>query len=583
MIMPRAMRRGLSDAWSRERVRGRAASAFALLAFLLLAVLLFWGSWSTADSHPGILPDSEAQMWWMSWMGFALGHGQNPLYSHYIGYPSGVNAMSSNTITIPGLVVLPVTATLGVITAYSLLATVAPAVSGWCAYLVARRYVRSYLAAIAGGLLYGFSPYMAAQSLGHVGLTLAFIPPLMWLVLDSVLVGKKRPVALGAIFGLLAAIQVMTAEELLATEGIAVLVALTALAAFHPRQVRSALEPGLRAGLAAAAVFVVLAGPALAFQFLGPQQVRGVIRGSETFVTDLYNFVIPTNVQLIHPAWSDEIVAMFTGTTAEWNGYIGAGLIVLLLFVVVRMHNRPVVPVAAVGALLLAIFSLGPHLHVAGEVTSWSLAWRVDGLPLLQQILPARLMLYFYLFASVLLAVYVETMLTAGGRARQVALAALLAVAMVPLLPAWPYPYRQDERPVFFRSSMVDGVGEGGAVLVLPFSRADNSDAMLWQAESGMRFSMPEGNFVSKWGTGPGPTPLSNVAEAIQAGGYAPLVDAAMRSQLSDDMRATGIKAVIVGSMPNRSEMIILFNQLYRASPIDEGGVSLWRGVPPRS
>ncbi len=568
--------------WSTQRLRGRAGTASALLFFLVLAVLLFWSSWSTADSHPGVPGDAEATMWWMRWMGFALGHGQNPLFTDYIGYPFGVNAMWSNGYALPSFVLLPVTAIFGVITAYNLMATLALALSGWCAYLVARRYVRSYAAAVAGGLLYGFSPYMAAQSLGHVGLTLAFIPPLMWLVLDTVVVRKKHPVALGAVFGLLAAAQVMTAEEMLATEAIAAVVALLALAAFHPREVRPALGPALRAGLSASAVFAVLTGPALAFQFLGPQQVPGVIRPPDMFVTDLYNFVLPTNLQLIHPAWSDDIVSLFTGNLLEWNGYVGAGLILLVLFVVVRLRSRPVVPVAAVTAVVMAIFSMGPHLHIAGEVTSWPLLWQVDGLPLLPQVLPARLMLYFYLFASVLVAMYVETMITTHGRPRQVALALLFAVAMIPLLPTWPYPHRQDERPVFFRSSMANGVGGDSAVLVLPFSRKD-ADAMFWQSESGMRFRMAEGNFVSEWGAGPAPTRLSNVAEAIQAGSPSPGVSAALRTQLSDDMLVTGIQAVIVGPMPNRSAMLSLFRQLYRSPPIEEGGVSLWRGIPPPS
>ena len=52
--------------------------------------------------------------------------------------------------------------------------------------MLLRRFVSSQLAAGAGALLYGFSPYMTAHSLAHPNLTAAFIPPLVLLLLDNI-------------------------------------------------------------------------------------------------------------------------------------------------------------------------------------------------------------------------------------------------------------------------------------------------------------------------------------------------------------------------------------------------------------
>ena len=70
--------------------------------------------------------------------------------------------MWNTSITLPSLLVVPVTLTAGPMVAYNLLATLGPALSGWCAYLALSRYVQSRPAAFIGGALYAFSPFMVA-------------------------------------------------------------------------------------------------------------------------------------------------------------------------------------------------------------------------------------------------------------------------------------------------------------------------------------------------------------------------------------------------------------------------------------
>jgi len=67
---------------------------------------------------------------------------------------------------VAGVAMWPFTSSLGPIFSYNLLVTLALALSAWCAFLAVRRYVESPVAAALGGLLYGFSPYMVAQSQG---------------------------------------------------------------------------------------------------------------------------------------------------------------------------------------------------------------------------------------------------------------------------------------------------------------------------------------------------------------------------------------------------------------------------------
>jgi hypothetical protein len=60
----------------------------------------------------------------------------NPLYSQLVWFPTGYS-----------------------MNAYNVLASLAPAISAWTAFLLCRRITRDHSASFVGGLLFGFSSY----------------------------------------------------------------------------------------------------------------------------------------------------------------------------------------------------------------------------------------------------------------------------------------------------------------------------------------------------------------------------------------------------------------------------------------
>ena len=106
-------------------------------------------------------------MWFLRWTPFAIGHGISPLASHYLNYPAGINLMWNTWMPAVGLLVWPITALGGVVLADNVVTTAGLALAAFFAFLALRRYVRNDVAAAVGGLLYGFSPYMAAQDTSH--------------------------------------------------------------------------------------------------------------------------------------------------------------------------------------------------------------------------------------------------------------------------------------------------------------------------------------------------------------------------------------------------------------------------------
>src|SRR5256885_2938663 len=271
------------------------ASGAALLFYTALACLLFCQVWSWPGRRSlGSSADPEQMMWFLGWTRFALSHHDNPLFSAFLDYPHGVNLMWNTSVLLPGAFLAPVTSWQGPVVAYNLLITLSLPLSAWCAYLAIGRWVKSRIAAVVGGLLYGFSPYMMAQALAHVNLTLAFAPPLLLVLLYNLLAQHGAATPTGLALGTLAAVQLLTGEEILATSALiapigVLLLLVLGLDRVDARQVR---HVGHGLGVAAA-TFLLLGAVPLAAQFLGPQRVSGAVHPHSFFATDLLNLIVP--------------------------------------------------------------------------------------------------------------------------------------------------------------------------------------------------------------------------------------------------------------------------------------------------
>lgn len=576
---------------------GRAAlrqwpALLTLLVYLALALWHFRHTWAAPRARTvGVPGDPWLFVWFLKWDQVALARRQDPLVTHLLNAPGGVNLMWNTSVLLPGTLLAGVTATLGPVLTYNLLMTLALPLSAWVAYLVFRRYVASNLAAAAGGLLYGFSPYMIAHAFGHLHLILAASPPLLLALVDETLVRQRaNPWWLGAALGVVAAAQLLTAEELLASELLVASGALVLLALLYRQRVRAHVPYAAKVlGVALATGLILTAWP-LWVQFHGPEHPHTAIQPPGIAVTDLANFVVPTWVQRFAPAVALRISGHFTSNATEWDGYLGIPLLLLLTGIAVAWWRRPLVRVASLLALGVAILSLGPRLHVGGHITGVHLPWRaVEAVPVVRNMLPNRLMLYVFLLAGLLVAVFADAMLS-GARAapRRAALGlAAVVLALLPLLPRFSAPSTPLEVPAFFTSPSVARIPAGSVVLVAPFAHYPQTVApMLWQALSGMRYRMPEGYFVGadalgRAQFGPTMTPVSRTMEGIQAGLEPRPLTPAMRASLDQTLRGWGVHTVLIGPMPQRARMVRFFTALLGRPPVLDGGMAVWWNVDP--
>ena len=562
------------------------------LAYLGLAFAYFHAAWQ----DPGRLliggaSDPEQTIWTLGWPLHALAAGHNPWLTDSLDYPAGVNLMWTPTPIAPGLLLSPVVLAWGPVVAFDLLMTLGPALSAWSAAAAIHRLVPHRVAAFAGGLLYGFSPYVLAQELGHLGFVMAWLPPLVLLLLHELLVRRRWPAPLtGGLLGLVAALQLYTSAEMLATTALVALcgvLVLLGVAAVARLPVRPALSALTRGGGAALTTGALLAAPGLLTMFLGPQVVRGLIQPPDTYVTDLASLVVPDQLQLLAPDSLVSLTRSFTGLEVEWDGYVGLPLLVLLGVTAVRWWARPPVQWAAILAAAVVILSLGPHLHVLGRVLDAApLPWLLLGqAPVLAQALPSRLMAYFYLLAGVLLAWFVRCAVLSERRpAVRLPAAALVGLSLVALAPkAAPWVTTHRDAP-FFTSPAVGRIPDGSVALVVPWAGPGDPTAMSWQAESGYRFRMPEGYALhpgpgDEVAFGPPRSATSAVLEGIELGDGVPAPTGELRASIARDLARWHVRTIVVGPMPHEDQAVAMLAWVVGRQPEDVGGTWVWWDV----
>jgi hypothetical protein len=531
----------------RRWTSGRRGGLTALLVYLLGAVVLTYGAWSDPTSGwAGGCCDQEQTIWFLGWI---------------FGF---------NILLVGGI-----------------------ALSGFTAWLAIRRWTGDGAGPIVGGAVYAFSPYVASHAAMHLNLATAWIPPLFLLIIDELLVTRRRPPwQAGVALGVLSTAQLLISEETLAMSVVAagLLVCVMALAR-RDRQRRARWREGAARLLPALAVatltFLLLAAGPLVAQFFGPQRISQQVQHPETFSTDLLNLVLPTPYQLVAPAPATRVSHEFSGLYHEATGYLGLPLLVLLIVAAVRQWDDLRVRVASITGALLLMLSLGPWLHIGKEASRVPLPWLPFGkLPLLEHLLPDRFTLFVWLAVAVIVAIVIGQAARLAPRLAAQWLVAVLA-ALVLVLPA-PLERQPFYTPAFFRTWASHNIGSDETVLVAPyFVNGGQVAPMLWAAEAdyGLRMAEAYAYMPRPDGRTRSATPVTRLAKimlAIQDDHSALLARGEVRAQVTANLRDAEVRHVIVGPMQSLAPMLAFFTDLFGRAPELVDGVAIWRDVNAR-
>ena len=510
----------------------------ALLAYAVLGLLANYPAWPGDPSRIGTCAcggneDPAQTVWFLAWLPYAILHGKNPFLTNLINVPFGANLAQNTGIPLLGLLTAPLTLAVSPVASQNLLRWLSFPLSAFAMYFVLRRWTRWTPAAFAGGLLYGFSPYMIGQGSVHVDLAFVPLPPLILYALHQIVTRRDgRFVRQGLVLGALMVAQFYISAEILGTTALVAAIAGVLLVLLRPRAVpRRALHALGGLGVAAVVLLACIAYP-LFLLSSGPGHYFGPSQGPiEVYNADLLGPILPTASLLVAPHRLATAGSNLVGGLADLdeNGsYLGLPLLALLLYFTVRYWRRLWIGFATLMAAICFVLSLGPRLVVDGREHAVRLPFALlSHLPLMEDALPVRLSLYVALFAATVLALGLDAFhdglvaararparlrhdrLTTGAviAGRLVGGLVLLA-ALVALLPRWPYRSLPSAPPPAEQPAALAAIPTGGAVLTYPYATPFDDDAMLWQSLDGMRFRL-FGSYILRRGAGGGATALA--------------------------------------------------------------------------
>jgi hypothetical protein len=506
--------------------------------------------------------DSRFYQWDLAWTPFALAHHLNPLHAGWVWAPSGTTLAWSAFIPGPAFVMWPITAAFSPLVSMNVLLALSPALAAWGAYLVCHRLTRAFWPSLAGGCLFGFSSYLAANMVGYLNLVLIFpIPLLVYLVIRNV-EGSLGWVAfvLGFAATLVGLFSIST--ELFATSavigGITFAVAVLFGGALRERLWRTGGLILLAGGVAALALApylhdIIVHAP--------DQPVRPAAVIAQA---DLWSLVIPPVViRAGGKAFDDRLRELTPFPRPNGQGYLGFAIIAMLAgFAITEWRRRSTWLLIAFVVTVTAL-TLGPVLHIGGVPHGWMPESLFAHIRLLRSVIPARFAVFAFLGVGVIAALWVSRAAGRSGLVRWV----IVAAAVISVFPRAPVHLAPQKNPAFFTSGQFrDVLQQDEVAYPIPYNTGDED---LWQATADFWFKLAQGYI----GWVPTDVDSGPLAHGLHGGGrQRPIPPEEFRTWTA----AREVTAVIVDDRALGRFRGMLEGAGY-AQVFAGGGVSVWR------
>jgi hypothetical protein len=457
--------------------------------------------------HPG-LPwvgqatlDPNFYIWSWRWWPYAISHGLNPLYSGQIGAPAGYNLAWTTPVPAAAVLLSPITAAFGPVVSFNLTLLLGAPVSGWAAFLAARRLTGRFWAALIAGAVYGFSWYEVDETgAGHPNLYLIMLLPLM---LYLVLLWRDGKLGRGWFVGLMAV--AMAAEFYISDETFAGMTVLGAAALLIGFVLARRAERHTIGALA---------------RLLGLAYVLAIAAASPYLVYALQHS--PPKFTKVQPAFSLNLKDLV-------NPGSGIALLVIVLAAAVTTWSSRLTRLLVVMFVLIVAFAIGP-VAVIGTTELGTVPWeKLWYLPLARSGEPLRLEIFANLVLAIVVAVVLSTpvrnKLMLASRWILGLVAVSLIVAYVPtasrgsIIPAAAPSAAvrpTDELPAFLTSGLYRDYLRPGEIVVVVSDRGNAG--LLFQADANFGFRIAGGFINRSLSTATGlPGPVQALMRATRA------------------------------------------------------------------
>jgi hypothetical protein len=570
-------------------------TALVVAVYALLGFAFFRHVWSHPSTTMQLGGDQFNFVWLLQSTANALSGLHNPFFSDHLNYPFGINLVANAGVVGLGTAFAPITWIFGPVASFNTVETLSLMASALGGYFFVLRWVSWRPAAFVGGLLYGFSPYVIAQT-GHINLTFIVLPPLILLMVHEIVVRQMWPPRRsGVVLALLCVAQFFISSELLFDTVLVGAIAVGTVALFKRSGTASHVRPALHAFGWAVAVGAVLLAYPIWFALRGPAHINGLIQNiPQAYRANLPGPVVPDSRLLLAPSHFAHIANNFASSTAENGSYLGVTLLLVLLVGTIVLWRVLAVRVAAIVGAAAFLLSLGAGLAVSDEPSLNGSGlplpgWILFRIPLLKNAIPARYALFSALFAALILAIVLDRLHQSSvtrGRSFPWLMwtgpIALVAFALFPLIPEPLAGVGPVDLPLFFSSAAARHIPEGSVAVLYPYPSSDHQSAQLWQAASGIAFRQPgtvpplsvpngtNGKVAYTRALGFGRVTVTSATLIGMAQGHIPQETPAVRSSLLAQFRSWHVQSFV--AVPayslNPAGSIAFFSWLFGHPPI---------------
>jgi len=575
----------------------------ALLVFVLLGFLFTLpGSVSPGSALLGYPGDNFQHAWFLWHFARAVTLGRNPLYTSLFFYPHRVTLAWSTADPLAGLMALPFSRLAGPVVAYNLSLILQLALAAFFGRLLCLRICRNEAAAFIGGLAFGFSSWMLAQSLGHLSLVTAFPVPLFVLALDHIVRAEHPSWKSGVLLGLallLAAFAHYNHVVLCLLFGLFWLLADVAV---NFTRERFLLLARIWKPLAAAALTFLAGFSPLLWAMVGNRADIPVARGAThlaVFSAGVLGFLVPS--------WNHILFGHFARSmdprifVAGYDGTVYAGIVVLALagfgFWKGREWKEPWAARAGLLAVIFYFLSLGPKLRLLGHPLE------ISGPAALFYLLPfakfasapARFAAGTALCLAILCSLGAKYLLERkAGQKQRYALAALISALVVCDALTIPFPRSSVTNPgEQYASASASGPAAGdpqtcslpsalrhGTVLTFPLVTPPYVMKSMWmQISGGGHFALVDGYLSYSppyvwrdfWNIR-----ILRSLSAIEGMTHAPIDIAADRESAPQTIRKLNLSAVVVYDSPETATAENYVESVFGAGAEREGNCTVF-------
>src|ERR1700730_8572994 len=379
--------------------------AGALGVYLAMSMLFFGrglvGHFTTR--HVGkAIGDPALTDWLLQWLAHAVVHRIDPFYTDLVWAPASLNMAWTTWMPLIGLLLMPITRTLGPVASLNVLYLLSLPLGSWSAFVLYRYLTGSWCASLVGGYLFGFSGYMLYRLWeGDPQLLLVFPVVLsLWLV-QRALRAEIRPHVFVCALAAMLVVEFLISLEIFATATMfAAIVFVLACGFFDGGDTRKRLRALIVPIIASYAIALAAVAPYFYF-FFAIAAPQAPMWQPFLFSADLSFFVLPSWVS--EPGRLGFVARTFDRmpNTVNYVGfsYLRPVMLAILALFSLRHQREGRTPLLLWTMLIAAVLSCGPWLMVGGRRLMWMPGALLSAIPLMRNALPLWFTMYLMLAA----------------------------------------------------------------------------------------------------------------------------------------------------------------------------------------